>query len=857
MDPAEYDLAFFHARDFRRRVCSGCGHAFWTLGDLDRCQEEPCTPYGFIGHPISPRPYTIPEMRETFLHFFEQRGHHRVRRYPTVARWRNDVFFTQASIYDFQPWVTSGAIPPPANPLILSQPCARFNDLAEVGHSGRHFTLFEMMAHHAFNRPDHTVYFKDRCVELCHEFLTSELGVDPRIITYKEEEWEGGGNLGPSLSVGVRGLELSTLVFMEYLRDGDRLKPMPVTVVDTGYGLERHVWATRGTKNAYEAVFGSMFDELRAAFPPVDTAILIDHARAVNFLLTDGVVPSNSKEGYYARLLLRRMLRLLARTPDGPGLIPVLDRVGRELARDFPELGEHREDFHRVIEAEVERYSEAIGRARGIVRRHEERIERTGGTVTDHDLIEWYDSLGLPPDVAVAELKRPVPVPEDFYARVAALHEKETRETDYAEKTSGLPDVPVTVPETKVEYYLDPYTRAFEAHVLFSQGSHVVLDRTYFYPTGGGQISDTGELGGIPVVDVARTGRWVVHTLDQPSRFTVGERVHGRIDGARRTQLMQHHTATHLLNGALREALGPHVWQAGAFKGLENARIDITHFRALTPEEVRTVERRVNRVIRENRPVKSYFEARSEAERRFGFTLYQGGAVPGRELRIVEVEGFDVEACGGTHCTRTGEVGLVTILGSERIQDGVVRLTYAAGERALDVLDEQTRILADTAHRLHVPRERIPDGVDRLLAQVEEARLRSKTQEKEDLKAVADRLLADPDRTATAGGVTVTAARVEGTRATLMELSRRLTRRAESVAILAAESEGRGLLFVGSNSERLPAAGLLEAGRTLFHGKGGGNPQAATAVGDPGDPLERALAATRDAALKQAAHASG
>ena len=118
--------------------------------------------YGFIGHPVFARPYGLAEMRETFLAFFERHGHTRVRRYPTVARSRNDVFFTQASIYDFQPWVTSGAIPPPANPLTISQPCLRFIDLEEVGRSGRHFTLFEMMAHHAFNRPDHEVYFKDR-----------------------------------------------------------------------------------------------------------------------------------------------------------------------------------------------------------------------------------------------------------------------------------------------------------------------------------------------------------------------------------------------------------------------------------------------------------------------------------------------------------------------------------------------------------------------------------------------------------------------------------------------------------------------------------------------------------------------
>src|SRR5208282_417024 len=134
---------------------------------------------------------------------------------------------------------------------------------------------------------------------------------------------------------------------------------------------ERFVWASQGTKNAYEAVFGSDYDELRRTFPPRETAILIDHARALNFMITDGVVPSNSKEGYFARLLLRRMLRILQKAPEAPDILSVLDRVGRQIARDFPELGAHREDMHKVVQAEVERYEDAIGRARQTIRRTE------------------------------------------------------------------------------------------------------------------------------------------------------------------------------------------------------------------------------------------------------------------------------------------------------------------------------------------------------------------------------------------------------------------------------------------------------------------------------------------------------
>jgi alanyl-tRNA synthetase len=848
MDSQEYDLGFFHRAGFRRRSCQVCGRAFWSLGDHDRCQEAPCAPYGFVGRPGFARSRSLRETRNAYLEFFERHGHTRQRRYPTVARWRNDVFFTQASIYDFQPWVTSGAIPPPANPLTISQPCLRFIDLEEVGRSGRHFTLFEMMAHHAFNRPDHEVYFKDRCVELCHELLTSEFGADARAITYKEEEWEGGGNLGPSLSVGLSGLELATLVFMEYLRDGDRIRPMPLTVVDTGYGLERFTWMGQGTPTAYEAAFGSIYAELRSRFPSREAALLIDHARALNFLLTDGVVPSNSKEGYFARLLLRRSIRCIDAAPDGGDFLGLLDEVGREIAVDFPEIGAHRDDLHRVVQAEIERYREAIERARSVIRRTDERRRSVGAGITTADLLEWYDSLGIPPDLAVEELAEPPTIPTDFYAQLAARHESDRPANEYAEGPGPKLEVPSEVPPTETRYHLDPYTVHFEAHVLWSQETSVVLDHTYFYPTGGGQVTDTGFLGDHRVVEVLRQGPWVIHRLEAPARFAAGERVRGRIDAARRTQLMQHHTATHLLNGALRELLGPHVWQAGAYKGPEVARIDITHFQPLTADEARRVERRVNALVRENRPVRSYFESRSEAERRFGFTLYQGGAVPGRELRIVEIEGFDVEACGGTHCTHTSEVGAIALLDIDRIQDGVVRITFASGERALEIRDQHETILRDSARKVGVAVEELPQGIDRLLHEIAEVRRSEKDRQKEDLTAVAQRLLDDPSHRESLGPVTLYRGIVNLDREGLQSVSRRLTKEPDRVAILAAESDGRGILFIGSSAGSVSASALLEVARPIFAGRGGGNRSAATAVGEPGAPLRSAV----EAACRQA-----
>ncbi|MGC2288923.1 MAG: alanine--tRNA ligase [Thermoplasmata archaeon] len=853
MDPSEYDLKFFHQEGFHRKSCSSCGQAFWSQGDLDRCQEDPCTPYSFIGAPPFNRALSPSEMRETFLSYFERNGHTRIGRYPIVARWRNDVFFTQASVYDFQPWVTSGVIPPPANPLTISQPCLRLNDLQEIGRESRYFSQFEMMAHHAFNRPGHEVYFKDRTTELCHGLFTTELGADPKKISYKEEEWDGGGNFGPSMSVGLQGLEVATLVFMEYIHDGDRAKPMPLTVVDTGYGLERNTWMSQGTATAYEANLGELYADLRTVLVPRDAAVVADHARAINFLITDGVVPSNVKEGYYARLLIRRVLRILARSEGSPDFLQIIDRSGREIARSFPEVGANREDLHHVLQAEIERYEESIKRGRVQVRRLEERLEKEGRTIGVEELVEWYDSLGLPPDVAVEELKVPPPVPDNFYSLVADRHAANTPEKEYSEMGTGLPEPPAETPASDVMYYLDPYTLSFRAHVLWSSGPWVVLDRTYFYPTGGGQITDTGTLGDVAVQEVARRGPWVLHRLEKVRKFEPGEEVHATIDAGRRRQLMAHHTATHILNGALRKVLGPHVWQAGAYKGVDVARIDVTHYRALSPAELREVERLANRVVSENRPVKSYFELRTEAERRFGFTLYQGGAVPGKDLRIVEIENFDVEACGGTHCTHTSEVGAIQVLDTDRIQDGIVRLTYVAGDRAVLVREERDAALHEAARQLGVSPEKVPAAVERLLAEMEEVRRAGRREVKRDLGKLAEELGSDPKVSRTVGRVTLTVApTLPLGRAQLQELSRRLTHSANHVAILPAESEGRGILFVGSSSEQVPADLVLEAMRPVFDGRGGGNPSAATAQGEPGEPLLKAVAAGQAAVERMA-----
>lgn len=246
-----YHVDLFKRKGFERKRCTGCGRTFWTLdSNRSTCGDTPCDEYTFIGNPPTKRKYTLAETEKTFLKFFERHGHKAIKRYPVVARWRDDIFLTIASIADFQPWVTGGLVPPPANPLVVSQPSIRLKDIDNVGRSGRHLTLFFMGGHHAFNSRQRKVYWTDKTVELCHQFLTNELGIRSDEISYVQDIWEGGGNAGEDFEVIIRGLEVATLVFMHYVGEGGKYSPLPLQIVDTGYGMERLAWLSRGTLRA-------------------------------------------------------------------------------------------------------------------------------------------------------------------------------------------------------------------------------------------------------------------------------------------------------------------------------------------------------------------------------------------------------------------------------------------------------------------------------------------------------------------------------------------------------------------------------------------------------------------------------
>ncbi|QLH75421.1 MAG: alanine--tRNA ligase [Methanomassiliicoccales archaeon] len=766
MAESDFQLKFFLENGFHRRQCPKCQRYYWTLGDWTTCGEPPCEEYTFIGNSPVRKKLDLHETREAYLSFFEQNGHGRVKRYPIVARWRDDVFFTQASIYDFQPWVLNGVIDPPANPLTISQTCVRFNDIDNVGKTGRHFTFFEMLAHHAFNKPGKEIYFKDRTVELCHRFFTEKLGIEGTKLRYVEEWWEGGGNSGPCVEVILEGVEVATLVFMMYRETPEGRKMMDMTVVDTGYGLERICWVSQGKTSAYEAVFGPVvqylkdlcgvsvdekvlteyskiagamnmktaadvrklreltaerigisYEELMKIVAPLeDIYVICDHSRALMLLLNDGVVPSNVREGYFARMLVRRALRSLRNLGVDIRLSEVVDKQIDYFLGVVPELKDNREDILNLVNVEEQRYFETLSRGKQLVTKLTKDLKK-GEKLSLDRLIDLYDSHGLNPEIVKEYAPDLVDVPDHFYMEVAKRHE---RPEVVAEDKEKFPD---DLPETRMLYYEDPEISEFDAKVVAVVNGAVALDQTAFYPEGGGQEWDLGLLAGRKVTKVIKVKTCILHYLDGPLP-KVGEIVHGRLDRERRVQLMRHHTAAHIINGCARRLFGNHVWQAGAHKAVDEARLDITHYENLSPQQRDRLERECNRVVLEDIKVNITFMQRDEAERIHGYRLYQGGAVPGKIIRVVDIEGFDAEACGGIHCPHTGYVGPIRIRRTKRIQDGIVRVEYTAGMAAVAEMQRDKSMLETLSEKLNVPLEDVGDATERLILENREQRKR-------------------------------------------------------------------------------------------------------------------------------------
>ena len=458
-------------------------------------------------------------------------------------------------------------------------------------------------------------------------------------------------------------------------------------------------------------------EQLSAFVAPYEAIYTIsDHIRTLVFAISDGALPSNVGGGYNLRVILRRALSILERL-GWKNIIRVEDIAELHidyLRQMYPELEDHRQDVKTILQLEASRYSSSRERMNSVAMslKSSKKVKE----LTVDDLIRLYESDGITPDFLM-EQGIVQNVPSTFYTKLAELHTSQVS-SQSSKPIPGLEDLP----PTKLLYYQDESIHHFHAKVLkVVEGKYIVLDQTAFYPRGGGQEPDTGEIEGVKVVEVTKQADVVVHKIEGGGgRIPAEEQtVHGTVNGRRRDLITKHHTATHVLNSASRNALGSWVWQNSAFKEETYGRLDITHHSTLTREEVKKIERMANWVIRENHPVIIKTYDRGDAEQQFSFRIYQGGIVPTSNVRIVNINGWDIEACGGTHVKSTGEIGLVKIVKSERIQDGVVRLEFVAGEAAVSYMQQLDSQLASIAQALGSSREKVVESFDKAMQDAE------------------------------------------------------------------------------------------------------------------------------------------
>ncbi|MGH9751064.1 MAG: alanine--tRNA ligase [Candidatus Polarisedimenticolia bacterium] len=856
-------------------------------------------------------------IRETFLSFFEGKGHQRVPSSPLIPAQDPTLLFTNAGMNQFKDVFLGNESRPYAR-AATAQKCMRVsgkhNDLEHVGRTPRHHTFFEMLGNFSFGD-----YFKRDAIAWAWELLTgvyglpSErlhatvfrdddeahalwrdlVGLDAARITRlgeKDNFWSMGdtGPCGPCSEIHFdrtgrcaegradcdpghdcgRFMELWNLVFMQFDRrlDGS-LQALRRTGVDTGMGLERITAVLQGAESNYDtdllapivgaadALAGARGrpDRLAPADRRVALQVIADHVRAVTFLMSDGVVPSNDGRGYVLRRILRRAIRFgRALGIEGSFLAELSATVVQVMEAAYPDLVAHRELVAAQTRREEERFAATLAVGLEKVESLAAEIRKAGRAAIPGDAaFRLYDTFGLPPDlIRDVALAWGLEVDEDGF-RTAMEEQRDRSRRGMKETAPAAGGLIERLPVRQVEFQGYGATRLEEARVLaLVRGDQVVeelaaggegqvlLDRTPFYPEGGGQVGDTGFLAGPGGVAEVRDTRaplrgLILHeVVVREGRLKGGDVVAAEVDRPRRLAVMRGHDATHLVHAALRNVVGTHVKQAGSLVEADRLRFDFSHYAPLSEEIVRQVEDEVNEVIRQDLPIRTSVMPLDEALRKGALAFF--GDRYGDTVRVVEVPGYSLELCGGTHAASTGSIGLIKVTQERGVAAGVRRVEALAGEGALRELREDRRIVDRMQSALNVERRALHESLARLLEQ------------NRSLQKEVDRLKVEK-AAGTGGGGEEDLRDVAGVKVLVRGPQRDLDK--DAVRALVDRSRGRlpsGVIVQWAARDdrisvvaavsrdlipRLHAGEIVKELALLFDGRGGGKPDLAEAGG--------------------------
>lgn len=868
------------------------------------------------------------EIRRTFLDFFKERDHTIL---PSSSLVPQDptLLLTNAGMVQFKPFFL-GESPPPYRRAATCQKCFRTIDLEIVGTTSRHMTFFEMLGNFSFGD-----YFKSEACRWGWELLTEGYGLDAqrlwvtvyetdddaariwedevgvpasRILRRREDNfWDMGvaGPCGPCSELlydrgedfgkafeggeldEERYLEVWNLVFIQNLRDeeGNITGELSTQNVDTGLGLARLAAILQDVPTSFEIdtmapilrraeeITGSRYLEDHQT--DVSLRVLTEHARAITFLIADGVMPSNEARGYVLRRLIRRAIRYARKAGVQEAFLGNLVETVFPLFEDYyPELPRNRELVEKVTQREEERFDATLRQGLQLLEQAIDETKESGQSSLDSDLaFKLYDTYGFPLELT-EEIASEEGLSIDragFDVHMTAQRERarSARREDAASRSPV--DVTELVASAERTEFLGYETLSVTAGITgliegdavsgaLEEGSlgRIVLNTTSFYPEGGGQIGDRGLIRTDSGTFTVSGTTWgapgvIVHSgVVTAGEIRMGEDAVAEVDPNHRRGVTQSHTATHMLHWALRRFLGDHARQSGSLVEPGRLRFDFSHFEAVSPDDQAQIEKEINRRVLDDDPVRAFETSFEYATSTGAMALF--GEKYGDVVRVVEVGDYSKELCGGTHVARTGQVGVVKLLGEGSVAAGTRRIESYTGEAGLEYLNSAVAKLVKVAETLKVDPSSVQERLESLLSTIralEEERSKWRaSRHNEDVETVLR------DSVTTVGSSKLVVVRRDGYSVDEM---RRLAvdvrdRIGSALVVVGAVSDGKGnIVAAGSRDlvERGVAAGeLLKEGGSLLGGGGGGKPELAIAGGPRTSEIEAAVTAVEKSARK-------
>ena len=834
-----------------------------------------------------PKNYGLNELREMFLHFFETKDHLRLPSFSLIPQNDASLLLINSGMAPMKPYFT-GEQEPPRHRVTTCQKCIRTGDIENIGHTARHGTYFEMLGNFSFGD-----YFKKEAIHWAWEFLTSPewVGLDPnrlypsvfagnettpaddeafriwheeigipedRIFKFGKADnfWEhGSGPCGPCSEIyydrGEKyGMGLERLAVV--CQDVDSLFD-----VDTVMNITNKVTEITG------ASYGQSQEK------DVSLRVITDHIRSASFMICDGVLPSNEGRGYVLRRLLRRAARhgkLLG--VNRPFLYEVVDTVVHENEGHYPELRERQAYITKVIRVEEENFSKTIDGGMKIfdqlLAEHKEKGETT---FSGADAFKLYDTYGFPIDLTI-EMVEDAGMTLDRSAFDQEMQEQKTRAREARKALGDLgwagvefgKDIPSTefvgydrdtVEDAKVVALVVEDELAEE--LMTGVDGIVVLDKTPFYAEMGGQVADHGVItcGGakfeVNNVQKNKGGKFMHYGKVVSGTFKMGETVTASIDAERRKGVRRAHSATHLLDAALKKVLGDHVHQAGSLVEPDRLRFDFTHFEAITPEQLAQVDKLVNDAILEGIPVVTEVLPIEEAKKKGAVAMF--GEKYSDVVRVVEMGGVSMEFCGGTHVDNTAKVGPFRIKSEASVASGVRRIEATVGQLTLDTINRNQQVLFHIAQMFKTNPGELENRLEQQMNEMKDLRHELEKFKEQASLGEARSFLASAK---TVGELKVITAQRDGMDAAAMRKQGDFLRDKEPgvVGVLASVNDGKVTLMAVCGKDAVAkgvkAGDIIKAIAPICGGKGGGKPDSAMGGGTEVSKVDDALAAVDD-----------